>query len=212
MATGTDLPVVERPIRPGAAEREMAHGATQADQEATLLTRIARREAAAFEELYDLYGRAVYSLALRMLGHPQAAQEVAQDIFLHIWRGAGEFVPERGSARSWVLSLAHHRTVDALRRQRLRTAEPLPEEDPQTGGAVDVVEQVIRSVERASVHNALRALSPEQRQAIVLAYYGGYTQQEIAARLKMPLGTVKTRIRDGMLRLRAMLVKEEGNG
>jgi len=190
----------------------MAHGMTQADEEATLLTRIARRDAAAFEELYGRYGRAVYSLALRMVGNPQAAQEIAQEIFLHIWRGAGEFVPERGSARSWVLSLAHHRTVDALRRQRLRTVEPLPEEDPQTGGTADVVEQVLRSVERASVLDALRALSLEQRQAIVLAYYGGYTQQEIAARLRMPLGTVKTRIRDGMLRLRAMLVQqEEGN-
>lgn len=208
MATGTALPAVERPFRLGAMGREMEQGVTQAGEEAGLLTRIAHRDTAAFEELYDRYSRAVYSLALRMLGNPQAAQEVAQEIFLHIWRGAGEFAPERGSARSWVLSLAHHRAVDALRRQRVRAAEPLPEGNPLISVA-DVVEQVIRGVERASVRSALTALSPEQRESIVLAYYGGYTQQEIAARLRIPLGTVKTRIRDGMLRLRTALAQAE---
>ncbi len=209
MSTGTAPSAVERAIRPGAVEREMERGATQAEQEATLLARIARRDPAAFEELYDHYRRAVYSLALRMLGSPQAAQEVAQEIFLHIWRGAAEFTSKRGSARSWVLSLAHHRAVDALRRQRLRAAEPLPEGDQYTGGAADVVDQVTCSVDRALVRSALLAVSPEQREAIVLAYYGGYTQQEIASRLKIPLGTVKTRMRDGMLRLRALLVQED---
>lgn len=187
----------------------MEQDVTQAAEEAGLLARIAHRDTAAFEELYDRYSRAVYSLALRMLGNPQAAQEVAQEIFLHIWRGAGEFAPKRGSVRSWLLSLAHHRAVDALRRQRVRTAEPLPEGNPLISVAGDVVEQVIRGVERASVRSALTALSLEQRESIVLAYYGGYTQQEIAARLRIPLGTVKTRIRDGMLRLRTVLVQAE---
>lgn len=187
----------------------MEQDVTQAAEEAGLLARIAHRDTAAFEELYDRYSRAVYSLALRMLGNPQAAQEAAQEIFLHIWRGAGEFAPKRGSVRSWVLSLAHHRAVDALRRQRVRAAEPLPEGNPLISVAGDVVEQVIRGVERASVRSALTALSLEQRESIVLAYYGGYTQQEIAARLRIPLGTVKTRIRDGMLRLRTVLVQAE---
>jgi RNA polymerase sigma-70 factor (ECF subfamily) len=190
-------------------EREMEPGTTQADQEATLLARIAQRDATAFEMLYDRYSRAVYSLALRMLGNPQAAQEVAQEIFFHIWRGARAFSPERGSARSWVLSLAHHQTVDAVRRQRVRTTDALPEGAAGTSGGADIVEQVLRGVERASVRSALMTLSPEQREAIVLAYYGGYTQLEIARRLSIPLGTVKTRMRDGMQRLRVLLVQTE---
>ncbi len=207
MTTGTALRSVERPIRFCAVGWEMDGGATQVDQEATLLAQIARRDATAFETLYDRYSRAVYSLALRMLGNPHVAQEVAQEIFLHIWRGAGEFSPERGSARSWVLSLAHHRTVDAVRRQRVRTTEALPEGETRGSGGADVVEQALRGVEGASVRSALMTLSPEQREAIVLAFYGGYTQQEIANRLRIPLGTVKTRIRDGMQRLRVLLVQ-----
>jgi RNA polymerase sigma-70 factor, ECF subfamily len=209
MTTGTPLRFVERPMRFWSVGWDVDSGVTEADREATLLARIARRDATAFETLYDRYSRAVYSLAVRMLGNPQAAQEVAQEIFLHIWRGAGEFIPTRGSARSWVLSLAHHRTVDALRRQRVRTVEPLAEGGPGTGGGADVVEQALRGVEGATVRNALMTLSPEQREAIVLAYYGGYTQQEIANRLRIPLGTVKTRIRDGMQRLRVQLVQGE---
>src|SRR2546430_12978381 len=108
-----------------------------------------------------------------MHGNPQAAQEAAQDIFLHIWRGAGEFVPARGRARSWVLSLAHHRTVDALRRQRVRAVEPLAEGDRSAGGGADVVEQALRGVEGATVRSALMTLSAGQRGAIGLAYYGG---------------------------------------
>ncbi len=211
MTTGTPLRFVERPMRFWSVGWDVDRGVTEADQEATLLARIARRDATAFEALYDRYSRPVYSLAVRMLGNPQAAQEVAQEIFLHIWRGAGEFIPARGSARSWVLSLAHNRTVDALRRQRVRTVEPLAEGDPGAGSGADVVEQALRGLEGASVRSALMTLSPEQREAIVLAYYGGYTQQEIANRLRIPLGTVKTRIRDGMQRLRVQLVQgEEG--
>ncbi len=185
----------------------MDRSAAQADDEAALLARIARRDATAFQTLYDRYSRGVYSLALRMLGNAHAAQEVAQEIFLTVWRGAAEFSPERGSVRSWMLSLAHHRTVDALRRQRVRTTEPLPEGDTGASAGPDVVEQVLRGVEGATVRSALMVLSPDQRAAIVLAYYGGYTQQEIASRLRVPLGTVKTRIRDGMQRLRALLVQ-----
>src|SRR3989441_7028255 len=144
-----------------------------------------------------------------IVGTPQAAQEVPQDSFPPVWLGAGDFIPARGSARSWVLSLAHHRTVDALRRQRVRTVEPLMEGDPGAGGGTDVVEQALRGVEGATVRSALMTLSPEQREAIVLAYYGGYTQQEIANRLRIPLGTVKTRIRDGLQRLRGQLVQGE---
>ena len=204
--TGTPHDRVERAIRSIPVGGSMKRGDRQHDGEALLLARIARGDGAAFEDLYDRYSRAVYSLAVRLSGNAQAAQEITQEIFLGIWSGARDFDPQRGSARSWVLSLAHHKSVDAVRRLRLRVMEPLTEAGvPNPPHTPDIVEEAIRTVERASVREALRALSHEQREAIVLAYYGGYTQQEIAGRLGIPLGTVKTRVRDGMLRLRTML-------
>lgn len=174
-----------------------------------LLARVARRDRAAFEALYTRLSRAVYSLAVAMLRDAEAAREIAQDVFLAVWQGATRFDPERGNARSWILSLAHHKTVDALRRRRLREAQPL---DESLQNPHDVIEDAIRGLRGERVRQALRDLSAEQREAIVLAYYGGYTQQEIAGRLDVPLGTVKTRIRDGMIRLRRALghVGEEG--
>ncbi len=170
--------------------------------EQALLERTARGDTRAFEALYDLYSRSIFSLAAGIVGDREAAEEVTQEVFLGIWRGARDFDPSRGDPRSWILSLAHHKSVDAVRRRRLRSAEPLNElmTDP-----VDVAGAAMRTVEGAHVRNALAALSEGQREAIALAYYGGYTQQEVAERLRVPLGTVKTRIRDGMLRLRSQL-------
>lgn len=179
--------------------RPQPHDSNEGD----LLAGIARGETRAFETLYDRYSRPVYSLALGMLRDAGAAQEVMQEVFLDLWRGAGEFDPERGSARSWILALAHHKTVDAVRRRRLRMTEPL---EDQSNPSPDVVEEAMQRLERGRVREALFGLSADQRQAIVLAYYGGYTQQEIALRLRIPLGTAKTRIRDGMIRLRQTLV------
>ena len=170
--------------------------------EDALLERIGRKDAKAFEALYDRFGGAVYSLAAKMLRDRHAAEEVAQDVFLAIWRAAGDFNPARGSARAWILSLAHHKSVDAVRRLRVRVTEPLAE---TMMADVDVAGEATRGVEKAQVRKALEGLSDGQREAIVFAYYGGYTQQEIAERLGVPLGTVKTRMRDGMLRLRAAL-------
>ncbi len=175
---------------------------TRSKTEELLLTRIARADTQAFEALYEVYGRAVYSLALTMLRDPQAAQEVAQDVFLGIWHGAHGFDPQRGSARGWILSLAHHKSVDTVRRQRLRAKWALDGVEPNEP---DIVNEALQRVEGERVQRTLMTLSPEQRQAIVLAYYGGYTQREIAERLGIALGTVKTRIRDGLLRLRSLL-------
>lgn len=180
----------------------MEHREGQGEVEDALLVRVGRGDREAFETLYDRYAGPVYSLALKMLGDRQAAEEVAQDVFLAVWRAARDFDPARGGARSWVLALAHHKSVDALRRQRLRSTEPLP--TTATADA-DVAREALRSVTGAEVRRALEALSDGQREAIVFAYYGGYTQQEIARRLGVPLGTVKTRMRDGMQRLRAVL-------
>lgn len=168
-----------------------------------LLVGIARRDSRAFEALYDRYSRPVYSLALGMLRDAGAAQEIMQEVFLSIWAQAAEFDSGRGTARSWVLALAHHKSVDAVRRGRLRSAEPLEE---TIASNPDVVDEALRRVEGGRVREALMRLGVEHRQAIVLAYYGGYTHQEVARRLAIPLGTAKTRIRDGMLRLRDVLV------
>jgi len=174
----------------------------QGEVEDTLLVRVGQKDRRAFETLYDRYGGAVYALAVRMLRDRQAAEEIAQEVFLAIWRGARDFDPARGNGRSWILSLAHHKSVDAVRRQRLRSTEPLSE---TMTADEDVAQEALRGVAGADVRRALTALSDGQREAIVFAYYGGYTQQEIARRLGVPLGTVKTRMRDGMLRLRTAL-------
>jgi RNA polymerase sigma-70 factor (ECF subfamily) len=186
-----------------AERRSMGPVRDQGDDE-TLLTRIARSDRQAFQAVYDRYSGPVYSLALSMLRDPPVAQEITQDVFLAIWRGAGAFDLGRGTARSWILSLAHHKSVDAVRRWRRAVTAPLSE---GIRDDADVVEEAMRRVDSAGVHDALRALSADQREAIVLAYYGGYTQREIADRQRAPLGTVKTRIRDGLLRLREMLGK-----
>ena len=180
----------------------MAEPREQDRLEAGLLAQVGKADMTAFEGLYDRYGRSIFSLALTMLRDAEAAQEVAQEVFLDIWRTARAFDPARGSARSWILSLAHHKAVDAARRQRLRTTEPL---DERVANHQDVAELAAAGVARGWVRAALEALPTEQREAIALAYYGGFTQREIAERLQIPLGTVKTRMRDGMLRLRGVL-------
>lgn len=208
MATGTLSGLVEPPKRSPAMEHTTAGGPDRDDEDARLLARIAQRDGDAFERLYDRYAGAVYSLIVRMTGSAHTAQETTQEAFLSIWRGAGEFDPNRGTARSWILSLAHHKGVDAVRRLRVRSADLLSEEAGMNP-APDPVEAAMRAVAQAQVREALLALSSEQREAIVLAYYGGYTQQEIARRLLVPLGTVKTRVRDGMARLRRTLAESE---
>lgn len=192
--TGT----VQRPVQPAVSVDNDRVGG---DEEA-LLRRVAHGDERAFRAIYDRYARSVYSLAVGLLRDPQQAEEVTQEVFLAIWRGAAGFDADRGRARTWILSLAHHRTVDAIRRQRVRAAEPL---DPAVPAPSDAAAEAIRGVEGARVRDALARLSPVQREAIGLAYYGGYTQEEIARRLGVPLGTVKTRMRDGMMRLRDLL-------
>jgi len=179
----------------------MAGARTGGDDDAALLERIARADADAFEVLYDRYSAAVHSVTRGMLQDPQAAQEVTQDVFLGIWRGARAFDASRGSPRAWILALAHHKSVDVLRRLR-HPVVPLSETIMDDA---DVVADTLRRVEGVRVRRALSSLTVEQRTALVLAYYGGYTQQEIARRTGTPLGTIKTRMRDGLLRLRAAL-------
>jgi RNA polymerase sigma-70 factor, ECF subfamily len=185
----------------------MESGRPGEGEEERFLRRLAAGDVESFGVIYDRYSRSVYSLAWKMLGDAQAAQEVTQEVFEAIWRGAKAYAPGRGSARTWILAMAHHKSVDAMRRQRVRASEPLSEAHPDDA---DVVALAMRQVEGAAVRDALATLSDAQRAVVVLAYYGGYTQQEIARRLGVPLGTVKTRIRDGLQRLRDRLTAAAG--
>ena len=202
LATGVVFRGIEGTARAMTIEGMMESERRREGEEERLLRRLAAGDVDSFGMIYDRYSRSVYSLAWKMLGDAQAAQEVTQEVFEAIWRGARAYAPGRGSARTWILAMAHHKSVDAMRRQRVRASEPLSEAHPDDA---DVVALAMRRVEGAAVRAALATLSEAQRAVVVLAYYGGYTQQEIARRLGVPLGTVKTRIRDGLQKLRDRL-------
>ncbi|MFJ4094222.1 sigma-70 family RNA polymerase sigma factor [Kitasatospora sp. NPDC089913] len=168
-----------------------------------LLALSARGDEAAFELLFRAVAGPVYGTALRTLRCPAHAEEVAQEVLLEVWRTAAAYRPERGTVLAWVLTIAHHRAVDRVRSARAaadrerRLALPEP-----AAGCEPPEEQAVRALDRVRVRAALAGLSAAQREAVVLAYYGGYSQREIAHRLEVPLGTVKTRVRDGLRHLR----------
>jgi RNA polymerase sigma-70 factor (ECF subfamily) len=164
----------------------------------------------AFEALYDRYGNIVYSVTLRILGDVHAAEDVVQEVFLRVWRRPDHYDTARGRFLTWLLSVARNRAIDEQRsrgrRQRFEVGSaPLDGEGPQGDEADDPALAALLADERSAVRRALVGLPPEQRSAIELAYYGGFTQQEIARALGEPLGTVKTRIRLGMQKMRAAL-------
>lgn len=165
-----------------------------------LLVSVGQGSQSAFEELYSRMSTPVYSLALGMLRQPALALEVCQEIFLQCWQQAARFDPALGSGRSWLLTIAHHKCVDVVRRERRRTSEPLPEEPAADD---DVARAALSRLLGAEVLGALQELPFAQQQAIALAFYGGYTHGEIARQTGHALGTVKTRIRDGLQRLRS---------
>lgn len=185
-------------------------------QDLELHRRLLGGDRPAFEELYRRYGAAAYGLALRITAQDALAQEVVQDAFLAIWRAPEAFDPARGAFRSFFLSLVHHRAVDVVRReQRLRSrSERAANLEPVRGEDVaeDVVEGAYVGVRRKEVREALTILSPEQRQVIELAYFGGYTQTRIAEALGIPVGTVKTRTFAALRRLRRALDGGPGGG
>jgi RNA polymerase sigma-70 factor (ECF subfamily) len=178
-----------------------------------LMARLAMRDIKAFEALYDRYGTLVYSTALRVVGDVQLAEDIAQEVFLRIWRRPDHYVPQRGRFVTWLLSVARNGAVDQIRtRGRRRRHETGSEESarelPDEGRDPALMAQL--ADERQKVRRALAGLPLEQRRVIEMAYYGGYTQQEISEMLSQPLGTVKTRIRLGMQKLRTALAPEVG--
>ena len=181
-----------------------------------LMYRVAMAEKEALEALYTRYSSSVYSLAMFMLKQQALAEEVTQDIFLNIWTKASSYKAERGEPKSWIMSVAHHRIVDVIRSRR-RTQNVT---DPGAYDRLEMLpssristeEEVERRIEREYILEALDTLPPEQRQVIMLAYFEGYSQSEMAKILNQPLGTVKTRVRLAMKKLRAALEGEVDDG
>jgi RNA polymerase sigma factor (sigma-70 family) len=177
-----------------------------------LVRRLTDGDNSALEALYDRYVRPAFALARRITGDPVFAEEVVQEVFLALWRDPAKYDPRRGGFPSWLLAATHHKAVDAVRREqtvRSRRASLAEEADYYTAaGAGDlppVEDAAWAGLRGERVRKALSALPPPQREALVLAYYAGYTQSEIAARTGVPLGTVKTRMLAGMRRLRQLL-------
>jgi RNA polymerase sigma-70 factor (ECF subfamily) len=179
-----------------------------ADEELMQLVR--NGDPRAFETIYDRHGGAAFSLAYRMVGNRPAAEDVVQESFLSIWRSRTRYEAERGSVRSWILGIVHHRTIDSLRRnlvhERRRTSAEGIEERHEAPERTDV--EAVRRDEARSVRAALDSLPGEQNQVIELAYFGGFTHSQIAEMLNMPIGTVKGRMRLGLDKLRRQLAGE----
>ncbi|HVA24458.1 MAG TPA: sigma-70 family RNA polymerase sigma factor [Chloroflexota bacterium] len=186
---------------------ELGEPDKQAD--AQLLADVAgKRDPDALAKLYDQYGGVAFGLSLRMVNDPGAAEEVVQEAFFNVWRNAPSYNDERGSVRNWILSIVHNQAIDRGRRlrskQRLDSQLELAEDTLQRP---DVWGEVSAALDRQRITQALSALPQEQRATIELAYFGGYSHSEIANLLRIPLGTVKGRLRLGMDKLRAALVE-----
>lgn len=177
-------------------------------QDRTLLERTAAGDAGALGELYDRYGRTIFGMLYGMLPSPEAAEEVVQDVFHSVWREARSFRPERGTVRGWLLRIGRNAAIDWRRTKGRRVEREVgidavaETEDPVADAAIERIASSDR------VRGALASLPPEQREVIVLSFYRGLTQAEIAARTSAPLGTVKGRARLAMARLREILGDE----
>jgi RNA polymerase sigma factor (sigma-70 family) len=187
--------------------------ALEALSDELLVARVASGRQEAIAVLFDRHQGSMYGLALRITGDDATAQDAVQDAFVSVWRNASRFDAERASARSWMLAITHHRAIDAVRRRRPLTA--LPDEPWSVPPALvmpDVWGEVAARLDAATMRRALERLSVVQREVLELAYFGGLTQQDIAARTGTPLGTVKSRARLGLMALRTELEAMERTG
>ncbi|MGP6177829.1 ECF RNA polymerase sigma factor SigK [Microbacterium sp. A196] len=182
---------------------EVPEDGSAGDLAAALLVRVASGDQRAFAELYDLLSSRVFGLILRVVVNRAQSEEVLQEVFLEIWQSSARFAPNKGQGRTWILTMAHRRAVDRVRASQSSSDRDIRAGIRDIGVAHDsVAEQVELSIEGDRVVSALGMLPESQREAIVLSYYGGYSQSEIAVLLGTPLGTIKTRMRDGLSRLR----------
>ncbi len=195
------------PDTPTAISRH-APDETSAQRLETLFVMASKGSAQAFEGVYAVMARPVYALALRVVRDPQLAEDIAQEAFVEVWRKAATFDPDKGSVKSWILTIAHRRAVDRVRReqtQRDRLAAQHVETEAVSGEQEQVVDAMETEWQSQRVREAVNHLSDKQREAIELAYYGGLTQQEVSETLGVPLGTAKTRLRDALIQLRGAL-------
>lgn len=185
--------------------RDLAHLSDEA-----LVALVSRSDETALAELYDRVGGLAYGLAYRVLRDEALAEDAVQEAFLGLWRSAGSFVPERAKASTWILTLVHRRAVDLVRREQRRRTDPLEGTPEAAVGSAE--EAAWLRLDRERVQTALAQLPDQQREAIELAYYGGYTQSELADRLGQPLGTIKSRMFAGLTRLRELLGNDMDDG
>jgi RNA polymerase sigma factor (sigma-70 family) len=188
-----------------AMPRSFAHLSDEA-----VVALVARSDEDALAELYDRFGRVAYGLARRVLRDDKLAEDAVQEGFLTAWRNADRFMPERAKASTWLLTFVHRRAVDLVRREDRRRAEPFAETTEPTP-AESAEDDAWLRFERERVQHALRQLPDQQREALELAYYGGFTQTELAERLGQPVGTIKSRMFTGLARLRELLA-DPSNG
>lgn len=171
--------------------------------------RAAQGDKEALARIYDRYWRRVYSLAMRMLRNQSQAEEIAQDVFLTVWRQGGTYDSERGSFPTWIMSVTHNRCIDELRKVRRRARLPTFDIDDlhvePSGDSEEVTKAVFNALDREELLEALDRLPSAQKQVIMMAYFQGLTQSEISAELSTPLGTVKTRMRLGLHKMRGLL-------
>jgi RNA polymerase sigma factor (sigma-70 family) len=189
---------------PAVGRRDVATAEAPSDEQ--VLEAVGRGEHDALGVLYDRFGRLAYGLAFRILRDRALAEDAVQEAFLAVWRSADAYKRERAKPSTWILTVVHRRAVDLVRREERRRGEPLEAAPEPTSAPAD--EDVTLHARRAAVQAALTELSDDQRQALELAYYGGLTQSELAERLGVPLGTVKSRMFAGLGRLRELLATE----
>jgi len=180
-----------------------------ADEDKAYMHRIAAGDEAAFEALYDRYSRLLYSILLSVLKQPPEAQDMLQELFLHIWYQAKQFNQERGSVYSWLVTMTRNRAIDRLRSKSFREKMQESSNDEAMmlvpDGDISPLDSISLAEDRSRIHEALAKIPAEQRDALMLAYFQGYTQTEIAELLQIPLGTIKTRMRQGLIKLSSLL-------
>jgi RNA polymerase sigma-70 factor, ECF subfamily len=188
-------------VSPG---RDRGVGTAPGPELAALLAQVAKGDQAAFEAVYDRVAAPVFGTVRRVVRDPSLSEEVTQDVFVEVWRAASRFDAGKGSPMAWVATIAHRRAVD-----RVRSEQRSAERDRRAGSSLiaydDVAETVEDNLDHERVRRCLRTLTDLQREAVTLAYYGGYTYREVANLLRVPAGTVNTRMRDGLIRLRDCL-------
>ena len=170
-----------------------------------LLTRVARGDQAAFEAVYDTLAGPVYGLINRVVRDPAQSEEVSQEVLLEVWRTAARFDPAKGTAATWVMTIAHRRAVDRVRSATAAAAREVRSAEVPANNSDEVADTVAASLDAERVRRCLDGLTEPQRESITLAYYGGYSYRQVGERLGVALSTIKTRIRDGLIRMRDCL-------